>query len=219
MRAPLVLVAAVAAPVIAALALGACSNAENAGAAEARRQAEAEQKAKAAKVAPAKMQPAPVRGEAHIPCTQLVDLGAFQTALGEKDPLELRDTGKAEVKPESKPQLDEMAKLLQAQPALLRPEHLVGSACLQKGHAACGRHSLLLQGLVDGTHSRLGHSTQPLALLGLVGVGAPGGLCPLQIPVAIGGPADASRLLGLAHGGLAHAERTGERSDWARSQR
>ena len=37
-------------------------------------------------------------------------------------------------------------------------------------------------------------------------------LDPLQIPTAIASPADALCLLGLAHGGLAHAERTGERA-------
>jgi hypothetical protein len=78
------------------LGLAACGNAENAGAEEARRLAQAEQRAKEARAAPAKMQAAPVRGEAKIACGQLIDLGAFQTALGEKEPLELRDAAKTE---------------------------------------------------------------------------------------------------------------------------
>jgi len=81
---------------IASLVLGlwACSNSENAGAEEARRQAEQEQKAKEAHGAPAKRLATPVPGQAHVPCTQLLDLPAFQTALGEKEPLAIKDVTK-----------------------------------------------------------------------------------------------------------------------------
>ena len=81
---------------IASLVLGlwACGNGENAGAEEARRQAEQEQKAKEAHVAPAKRLATPVPGQAHVPCTQLLDLAAFQTALGEKDPPVIKDVTK-----------------------------------------------------------------------------------------------------------------------------
>jgi len=76
------------------LGLWACGNGENAGAEEARRQAEQEQKAKEAHVAPAKRLATPVPGQAHVPCTQLLDLAAFQTALGEKDPPVIKDVTK-----------------------------------------------------------------------------------------------------------------------------
>jgi len=81
---------------IASLVLGlwACGNGENAGAEEARRQAEQEQKAKQAHVAPAKRLATPVPGQAHVPCTQLLDLAAFQTALGEKDTPVIKDVTK-----------------------------------------------------------------------------------------------------------------------------
>lgn len=81
-----------------ALTLGlgtACSNSEKAGAEEARRQAEAEQKAKQVQ-APAKKMSTPVPGEARVPCTQLIDVAAFQTALGEKEPLAIKDVTKSD---------------------------------------------------------------------------------------------------------------------------
>ena len=75
--------------------LAACGNSENAGAEEARREAEKEQKAKEAHgAAPAKRLATPVPGQAHVPCTQLLDLPAFQTALGEKEPLVIKDVTK-----------------------------------------------------------------------------------------------------------------------------
>jgi hypothetical protein len=76
------------------LGLSACSNGESAGAEEARRQAAAEQKAKEAHTAPAPRMSTPVPGQAHVPCTQLIDAAAFQTALGEKEPLTVKDVTK-----------------------------------------------------------------------------------------------------------------------------
>jgi hypothetical protein len=83
---------------IAVLVLGvsACGNSENAGAEEARRQAELEQKDKETHGATAKRLATPVPGQAHVPCTQLIDLAAFQTALGEKAPLVIKDVTKSE---------------------------------------------------------------------------------------------------------------------------
>jgi hypothetical protein len=83
---------------IAVLVLGvsACGNSENAGAEEARRQAELEQKAKDTHGAAAKRLATPVPGQAHVPCAQLIDLAAFQTALGEKAPLAIKDVTKTE---------------------------------------------------------------------------------------------------------------------------
>ncbi len=78
------------------LTLSACSNAENAGAEAARRQAAAEQKAKDTSAAPAKRMSTPVAGQTRVPCTQLIDVAAFQTALGEKEPLVVKDVTRSE---------------------------------------------------------------------------------------------------------------------------
>jgi hypothetical protein len=76
----------------AASGLAAC-NGENAGAEAARRQAEAEQAAKGeAHTRPAPRIATPVQGDARVPCAQLIDPAAFQTALGEKAPLTVKDT-------------------------------------------------------------------------------------------------------------------------------
>lgn len=80
--------------VLALLVLAACSNAENAGAEEAKRRAEAEAKTKAAAAPPAQKLQTPVPGEAHIPCSQLIDVAAYQLALGEKEPLAVHDVTK-----------------------------------------------------------------------------------------------------------------------------
>lgn len=78
------------------LGVPACGNSEQAGAEEARRQAEQEAKARQTAAAPVKRLATPVPGQAHVPCTQLIDAAAFQTALGEKEPLTVRDATKAE---------------------------------------------------------------------------------------------------------------------------
>ena len=74
----------------------ACSKGENAGAEEARKAAEAEQKAKEASGESAKKISPPVPGEKRIPCEQLIDLAAYQTATGETEPLTIRDEAKNE---------------------------------------------------------------------------------------------------------------------------
>jgi len=71
----------------------ACGNSEQAGAEEARRAAEAEQKAKQAQ-SPAKKMATPVPGQAHVPCAQLIDASAFQTALGEKEGVVVKEVTK-----------------------------------------------------------------------------------------------------------------------------
>jgi hypothetical protein len=84
---------------IAVLALGlwACGDGgESAGAEAARRQAESDQKAKDSHAAPAQRLATPVPGQAHVPCAQLIDLAAFQVALGEKPPLALKDVTKTD---------------------------------------------------------------------------------------------------------------------------
>jgi hypothetical protein len=78
------------------LGVSACGNGENAGAEEARRQAEQEQKSSQTRGAPAKRLATPVPGQARVPCAQLIDLTAFQTALGEKEALALKDVTKTD---------------------------------------------------------------------------------------------------------------------------
>lgn len=79
-----------------AAGLGGCSDSEKAGAEEARRQAEAEEKARQTRTAPAKRMSTPVPGQAQVPCAQLIDPAAFQTALGEKEALVVRDVTKSD---------------------------------------------------------------------------------------------------------------------------
>jgi hypothetical protein len=76
--------------------LSACSKGANEGAEEARKAAEAEQKAKQASGESAKKISPPVPGEARIPCEALLDLPAYQTATGETEPLTIRDEAKNE---------------------------------------------------------------------------------------------------------------------------
>ena len=76
--------------------LAACSKGENAGAEEAKKAAEAEQKARESRGEPAKKISPPVPGEGRIPCDKLLDVAAFQTALGETEPMGLSDTAKDE---------------------------------------------------------------------------------------------------------------------------
>jgi hypothetical protein len=88
--------AAAAAALGSTLGLAACGNSERAGVEEAQRQAEQEQKARQAATAPVKRIAPPVPGQAHIPCSQLLDAATFQTALGEKLPLTVKDVTKSE---------------------------------------------------------------------------------------------------------------------------
>jgi hypothetical protein len=76
--------------------LAACSKGENAGADEAKKAAEAEQKAKESRGEPAKKIAPPVPGEAHIPCEQLIDLPKYQEAMGETEAMAIKDVGKNE---------------------------------------------------------------------------------------------------------------------------
>ncbi len=68
---------------------GSCAN-EKAADEQARRAAEEEEKAQPVVKAAPKVLP-PVPGSARLPCAQVVDPAAYTTALGEKEPMELRD--------------------------------------------------------------------------------------------------------------------------------
>lgn len=75
--------------VAAAVAFAGCGNKEDARE-EAKREAEAlEKKAESPKPAEKKLPPVP--GEQHVPCDQLIDPAAFQAALGETEPLAVKD--------------------------------------------------------------------------------------------------------------------------------
>lgn len=65
---------------------------ENAGAEEAKKQAEKELAAKQGTNEVAKKINPPVPGRAHLPCSQLIDTNAWQEALGEKDPITVDDS-------------------------------------------------------------------------------------------------------------------------------
>ena len=72
--------------------LTACNKGENAGAEEARKQAEKEQKEKESHGGVAKKINPPVPGKAHIPCAQLIDADKLGQALGEKEPVTLQES-------------------------------------------------------------------------------------------------------------------------------
>jgi len=66
-----------------------CGSSENAGIEEARRLREEEAKQKAP-VSAAKTMSPPVPNRSKLPCEQLIDLPAFQSALGEKEPISVK---------------------------------------------------------------------------------------------------------------------------------
>jgi hypothetical protein len=77
----------------AALSLAACGKGERAGIEAAKREAEQEAAARDKAHEPAKVMHAPVRGEAKIPCSQLIDPAAYQKTLEEKEPLTVKSKG------------------------------------------------------------------------------------------------------------------------------
>lgn len=83
--------AAIAIVVSAVMGLAACGKSENAGAEEAKKQAEAEQKAKEARGEAAKKISPPVPGQQKVPCEQLIDLAKFQEVTEEKEPLTVKE--------------------------------------------------------------------------------------------------------------------------------
>jgi len=70
----------------------ACSKNENAGAEEAKKEAEKEQAQKVSSGEAAKKIDPPVPGRAHLTCAQLIDTGTFQQALGETTPITVSDS-------------------------------------------------------------------------------------------------------------------------------
>lgn len=72
--------------------IGACGKGENAGAEEAKKEAEKELKAKEGTAEVAKKINPPVPGRAHLPCSQLIDPVEWQQALGETEPVSIVDS-------------------------------------------------------------------------------------------------------------------------------
>jgi len=74
------------------LVLGACSKGENAGAEEAKREAEKAQKEKEKNGGVAKKITPPVPGEQKLYCGNMIDPNLFQQALGEVEPVTIKDS-------------------------------------------------------------------------------------------------------------------------------
>jgi hypothetical protein len=68
----------------------------DAGIEEAKRQAALQDQGKDKAAPPAKKMSTPVPGSAHVPCTTLIDQAAFNTALGEKEPIVVKETTEAD---------------------------------------------------------------------------------------------------------------------------
>jgi hypothetical protein len=77
--------------IVIAIGALACGKGENAGIEEAKKQAQADQKAAESKGEVAKKIRPPVPGNTKLPCSQVVDPAKFQQALGEKDPVAVVD--------------------------------------------------------------------------------------------------------------------------------
>ena len=90
MRAPSILKNVSVVSTLALMLVAACGN-EQAGREAARKRAAEEDQAKAATNKPAEKLLPPVPGGQHVACETLLDVTAFGAALGEKEPLTLRD--------------------------------------------------------------------------------------------------------------------------------
>ncbi|MBS1119937.1 MAG: hypothetical protein H6Q90_2165 [Deltaproteobacteria bacterium] len=110
------------------VSVSACGKGESVGAEEARKQSEAELEAKVAAGVPAKKISTPVPGSAKIPCSQLIDAAAYQTALGEKEPLGVEEVTSKEAEAAASCNLTRGGKPLTEadQKALLKKEGRLG---------------------------------------------------------------------------------------------
>lgn len=107
--------------------VAACSKGEQEAIEAARKQQEAEARERGT-VEPAKKQTPPVPGEAKLPCSQVINTEAFQTALGEKEPLTVKDVTAPKGEVASSCDLVRGGKKLTAaeQAALLKKEGRLG---------------------------------------------------------------------------------------------
>lgn len=87
--------------IVVALGLAGCGKSSNEGAEEAKKQAEKEQKEKAASGGVAKKIDPPVKGGATLPCTQLLSVELMTQALGEVDPVTIIETEKLARNPDA----------------------------------------------------------------------------------------------------------------------
>jgi len=108
--------------------LAGCTKGAKEGEEEARREAERAQAAKEKSGGVARTIRPPVPGMTKIPCTQLLDPVAFQEAIGEKEPLTMKDNSKAEVEAASSCSFLRGGKRLtpKEQEALLKKEPRLG---------------------------------------------------------------------------------------------
>lgn len=80
-----------------AVGFGGCSKGKDEALEAARKEAEAEEKARAAASGgPAKVVRPPVPGTTKLPCSQIIDAAKFKEALGEKEPLTVKAKGDTE---------------------------------------------------------------------------------------------------------------------------
>ena len=114
--------------IVVAIGLLACSKGAKEGEEEARREAERIQKEKEKTGGVARTIKPPVPGTAKIPCEQLLDLTKFGEAIGEKEPVTMKDLSKAEVDAAASCSVHRGGKRLSTkeQEALLKKEGRLG---------------------------------------------------------------------------------------------
>jgi hypothetical protein len=76
--------------------LAACPKGENSGVEEAKKEAEKEQQEREKASPPVKKLVAPVPNMQHVSCARLINLDEFQKALGEKEPLSIKEQTKGD---------------------------------------------------------------------------------------------------------------------------
>jgi hypothetical protein len=115
---------------IAASCLIGCGDGRSAGIEEAKKQAEAELKAKVDTGGVPKTLKPPVAGEAKLDCTKILELEKFQASMGEKEPLTISDVSKTDKEAAAICNLVRGGKKLDAagQAALTKKEGKLGPA-------------------------------------------------------------------------------------------
>jgi hypothetical protein len=114
--------------IVVAIGLVACTKGSKEGAEEARREAERVQKEKEKSGGVARTIRPPVPGMAKVPCEQLLDPVKFGEAIGEKEPVAMKDISKAEADAASSCSIHRGGKRLtqKEQEALLKKEGRLG---------------------------------------------------------------------------------------------
>lgn len=114
--------------IVVAIGFVACGKGAKEGAEEARREAERIQKAKESSGGVARTIRPPVPGTAKIPCTQLLDVEKLGRAIGEHEPVTMKDLSKAEIDAAASCSIHRGGKRLSAkeQEALLKKQGRLG---------------------------------------------------------------------------------------------